>query len=51
MAKERKTEVLIEATSNQVNQFGIYTGMQPIDFRDKIFNIPNKLVYAHNKFG
>lgn len=26
--------VLIEATSNQVNQFGGYTGMDPRDFRD-----------------
>lgn len=43
VAKERKTAVLIEATSNQVNQFGGYTGMQPRDFRDKIFDIANKL--------
>ena len=26
-------KVLIEATSNQVNQFGGYTGMRPADFR------------------
>ncbi|HGJ5868807.1 D-tagatose-bisphosphate aldolase, class II, non-catalytic subunit [Arsenophonus nasoniae] len=45
VAKERKTAVLIEATSNQVNQFGGYTGMQPSDFRDKIFNIANKLAF------
>ncbi|WGO84303.1 D-tagatose-bisphosphate aldolase, class II, non-catalytic subunit [Arsenophonus apicola] len=43
VAKERKTAVLIEATSNQVNQFGGYTGMQPRDFRNKIFEIANKL--------
>ncbi|MEM7256521.1 MAG: class II D-tagatose-bisphosphate aldolase, non-catalytic subunit, partial [Pseudomonadota bacterium] len=24
--------IVIEATSNQVNQFGGYTGMQPVDF-------------------
>jgi imidazole glycerol phosphate synthase glutamine amidotransferase subunit len=32
-------KVLIEATSNQVNQFGGYTGMQPADFRDFVYNI------------
>jgi len=29
--------VLIEATSNQVNQDGGYTGMTPVDFRDLVF--------------
>ncbi|MDE9566975.1 class II D-tagatose-bisphosphate aldolase, non-catalytic subunit, partial [Xenorhabdus bovienii] len=38
-AKERGTAVLIEATSNQVNQFGGYTGMQPVDFRKKVWKI------------
>lgn len=32
MAQEMQRPVLIEATSNQVNQFGGYTGMQPADF-------------------
>lgn len=32
-AKESGTVVLIEATANQVNQFGGYTGMTPADFR------------------
>jgi D-tagatose-1,6-bisphosphate aldolase subunit GatZ/KbaZ len=36
-------KVLIEATSNQVNQFGGYTGMQPIDFRDFVLAIAEKL--------
>lgn len=31
--------VLIEATSNQVNQFGGYTGMTPEDFRDFVYAI------------
>lgn len=31
--------VLIEATSNQVDQFGGYTGMRPADFRDMVFDI------------
>ncbi|MDX8000730.1 D-tagatose-bisphosphate aldolase, class II, non-catalytic subunit [Xenorhabdus sp. Reich] len=39
LAKERQTPVLIEATSNQVNQFGGYTGMQPDDFRERVWRI------------
>lgn len=31
--------VLIEATSNQVNQEGGYTGMRPADFRQLVFNL------------
>jgi D-tagatose-1,6-bisphosphate aldolase subunit GatZ/KbaZ len=31
--------VLIEATSNQVNQFGGYTGMTPVDFRAYVAGI------------
>lgn len=35
--------VLIEATSNQVNQFGGYTGMQPVDFRDFVYGIAREV--------
>ncbi len=31
--------LLIEATANQVNQFGGYTGMRPADFRDYVLRI------------
>ncbi|MGE0217759.1 D-tagatose-bisphosphate aldolase, class II, non-catalytic subunit [Mycolicibacterium sp.] len=31
--------VLIEATSNQVDQYGGYTGMRPADFRELVFGI------------
>ncbi len=34
--------VLIEATSNQVDQFGGYTGMRPVDFRDLVLGIAEK---------
>jgi D-tagatose-1,6-bisphosphate aldolase subunit GatZ/KbaZ len=34
--------VLIEATSNQVNQFGGYTGMTPDDFKRFVFGIAKK---------
>lgn len=33
------TPTLIEATSNQVDQFGGYTGMRPADFRDLVHRI------------
>lgn len=38
-SKETGTYVLIEATANQVNQFGGYTGMTPADFRDYVFSL------------
>lgn len=42
-AKERNCPVLIEATANQVNQYGGYTGMQPKDFYKKVFDMAKKL--------
>jgi len=41
--------VLIEATANQVNQFGGYTGMQPSDFVTFVSNIANRLGYPINR--
>lgn len=38
-ALEDGTPVLIEATSNQVDQFGGYTGMKPADFRELVLKI------------
>lgn len=38
-AVEDGTPVLIEATSNQVDQFGGYTGMKPADFRELCLTI------------
>lgn len=35
-AKADGSPLLIEATANQVNQFGGYTGMQPVDFIRKV---------------
>jgi D-tagatose-1,6-bisphosphate aldolase subunit GatZ/KbaZ len=34
--------VLVEATSNQVDQFGGYTGMRPADFRDLVHAIADE---------
>ena len=38
-AAEKSSVALIEATCNQVNQDGGYTGMQPQDFKDFVFKI------------
>jgi len=40
---------LIEATCNQVNQDGGYTGMTPADFRDFVFAIADGVGVAHNR--
>jgi D-tagatose-1,6-bisphosphate aldolase subunit GatZ/KbaZ len=43
------TYVLIEATSNQVDQFGGYTGMRPSDFRDFVFGIADRLGFPRER--
>ncbi|WP_133406473.1 D-tagatose-bisphosphate aldolase, class II, non-catalytic subunit [Parashewanella tropica] len=42
-AKQDGTPLLIEATANQVNQFGGYTGMNPSEFLEFVFAIASKL--------
>ena len=41
--------VLIESTSNQVNQFGGYTGMRPADFREFVFSIASKAKFPFER--
>ena len=41
-ALETGTGLLVEATSNQVDQFGGYTGMMPADFRDLVYSIADR---------
>lgn len=41
--------VLIEATANQVNQYGGYTGMQPADFRDFVYAIADRNDFDRKK--
>ncbi|MEO8061124.1 MAG: D-tagatose-bisphosphate aldolase, class II, non-catalytic subunit [Pseudomonadota bacterium] len=41
-AKNTATPLLIEATCNQVNQFGGYTGMTPADFREFVYAIADR---------
>ena len=48
-AKDHDEFVLIEATANQVNQYGGYTGMRPADFKDFVMSIPEKIVLDQEK--
>lgn len=57
-AKETNSIALIEATANQVNQFGGYTGMQPKDFvalvqerADKIGLPMNRVILGGDHLG
>ncbi|MFZ1179923.1 MAG: D-tagatose-bisphosphate aldolase, class II, non-catalytic subunit [Herbaspirillum sp.] len=44
-----KTPALIEATSNQVNQFGGYTGMTPADFKRCVFDIADRIGFPRDR--
>jgi D-tagatose-1,6-bisphosphate aldolase subunit GatZ/KbaZ len=41
--------ILIEATSNQVNQFGGYTGMKPADFKEYVFALADKAGFNRSR--
>lgn len=41
--------VLIEATSNQVNQYGGYTNMQPKDFSSFVYGIADRINFSKDK--
>ena len=41
--------VLVEATANQVNQFGGYTGMKPADYRDFVQKIADGIGFPKDK--
>ncbi|MDF2674303.1 MAG: D-tagatose-bisphosphate aldolase class accessory protein AgaZ [Clostridiales bacterium] len=41
--------ILIEATANQVNQYGGYTGMKPADFKNFVYSIANKIKFPIEK--
>lgn len=41
--------VLIEATANQVNQFGGYTGMKPADFKEFVLSIAQRTGFPANR--
>lgn len=44
-SKRFNDKVVIEATSNQVNQFGGYFRMTPFDFRDYVYKIAENIDY------
>lgn len=48
-ASKHNRPVLMEATCNQVNQFGGYTGMTPIEFRRFVSRIADKVGFPHEK--
>lgn len=43
------TDLLIEATANQVNQFGGYTGMTPLEFRKYVAGIADNLNFPTDR--
>lgn len=48
-AKEQNSFLLIEATSNQVNQFGGYTGMTPQDYMDFVLELAKDIDFDTTK--
>ena len=48
-AHAHHTPLLIEATSNQVDQFGGYTGMTPADFRDFVCQLADSLHFPQDQ--
>lgn len=48
-AAEKDGYVLIEATSNQSNQYGGYTGMTPADFKAFVNSIAQRIQFPINK--
>lgn len=49
LSGETREPLLIESTSNQVNQSGGYTGMTPFDFRDYIFSMAEEIGFPKEK--
>ena len=47
-AKALNEAVLIEATANQVNQFGGYTGMKPADYYSMVLDMAKKIGVPEN---
>ncbi len=48
-AQENNRYAVVEATANQVNQFGGYTGMTPADYRDFVYSIAQKIGFNKSK--
>lgn len=48
-ARDNNSPVVIEATANQVDQFGGYTGMKPLDFKHFVHNLADKVGYDKSR--
>ena len=48
-ARDSNAMVLIEATCNQVNQYGGYTGMRPVDFAALVYRIARECDLPHGQ--
>ncbi|OQS38057.1 D-tagatose-bisphosphate aldolase, class II, non-catalytic subunit [Chromobacterium haemolyticum] len=48
-ARENQTPLLVEATSNQVDQFGGYTGMRPSGFSEHLIQLAQRCGFPVNK--
>jgi len=49
VALDYDTPLLIEATSNQVDQFGGYTGMNPAQFRDYVLRLADAQAFPRDR--
>lgn len=48
-AYDNDTFVLIESTANQVNQYGGYTGLKPVDFRSEVLSLAERIGLTEEK--
>ncbi len=48
-ARDHDSITVIEATANQVNQFGGYTGMKPADYVEFVHEIADRVGLAHDR--
>lgn len=48
-ARDHDSIAVIEATANQVNQFGGYTGMKPSDYVNFVYALADKVGLPHNR--
>lgn len=46
---DKDIPLLVEATANQVDQFGGYTGMKPVDYVNYIYNIADKIGFPRER--
>lgn len=47
--KDKSYPLVIESTSNQVNQYGGYTGMNPQQFADYVYRLAEQVSFPHSR--